>query len=355
MKFAITADLHLTSMKEHPERYHALESILDQLLVKKIDLLFIAGDLFDASQKDFSAFENLVGNKRYKGIKLYIIPGNHDADLDEKSVAVSNVTVFSKPSIQAFSQKDVRFLFLPYRSGKTASQQIADLRDQLPDFQWILISHGDWLGNTSVSNSYEPGTYMPLTKKDVTVYKPFEVFLGHIHAHLGQPPVYYMGSPCGIDITETGYRYFIVGDTSSKLIEFCCVNTEVIYIDEKIIIIPSDDEEKYLNKVILSKIANWDLAENDYQKVKIRVKVRGYSSDRSKLKQTIGRSIYKKHISVEEEQIDISEVQASTDITRDFLAEEVRKKLVTLDISKDQDSPDVEEIFSSALDLIYGG
>lgn len=39
MRFALTADLHLTTMKDHPERYHALQYILDQTVTNGIDTL----------------------------------------------------------------------------------------------------------------------------------------------------------------------------------------------------------------------------------------------------------------------------------------------------------------------------
>ena len=47
MKIAITADLHLTTKKEHPERFNALKEILEHLRRENVPPLIIAGDLFD--------------------------------------------------------------------------------------------------------------------------------------------------------------------------------------------------------------------------------------------------------------------------------------------------------------------
>ena len=50
MKIALTADLHLTSKDKYPERYNALENILDQVVANKIEILIIqiTSDLFIA-------------------------------------------------------------------------------------------------------------------------------------------------------------------------------------------------------------------------------------------------------------------------------------------------------------------
>tara|TARA_Y100000310_G_C20324759_1_gene642424 strand:+ start:549 stop:722 length:174 start_codon:yes stop_codon:yes gene_type:complete len=54
MKIAITGDVHLTRKSEHPERYNAIENIMDQLIANNIDNLIIAGDLFDADTNNYS-------------------------------------------------------------------------------------------------------------------------------------------------------------------------------------------------------------------------------------------------------------------------------------------------------------
>ena len=57
MKIAVTADLHLYTGGEHPERYAALENILEQTRDIGIKHLIIAGDLFET---EFQNFVNAV-------------------------------------------------------------------------------------------------------------------------------------------------------------------------------------------------------------------------------------------------------------------------------------------------------
>jgi CRISPR system Cascade subunit CasE len=46
MQIAVTADVHLRSKQEYPERYSALANILAQLASQDIDMLLVAGVLF---------------------------------------------------------------------------------------------------------------------------------------------------------------------------------------------------------------------------------------------------------------------------------------------------------------------
>jgi DNA repair exonuclease SbcCD nuclease subunit len=57
MKIGITADLHLKSKDETPERYNALENIIADLRSKNINRLIVAGDLFDRERYNYNDFD----------------------------------------------------------------------------------------------------------------------------------------------------------------------------------------------------------------------------------------------------------------------------------------------------------
>ena len=58
MKIAFTADCHLTTQAKNPERFQALSNIFKQCKDNDIQLLVIAGDLFDkASGTDPNDFD----------------------------------------------------------------------------------------------------------------------------------------------------------------------------------------------------------------------------------------------------------------------------------------------------------
>ncbi|MHB8113803.1 MAG: metallophosphoesterase, partial [Bellilinea sp.] len=99
MKIAITADTHLTTSEKHPERFHAIENILDQLVEQEITTLIIAGDLFDATCTTPGEFEDIIKKKKYLKIKLFIIPGNHDPVISDGTFSLQNVEYISKPRL----------------------------------------------------------------------------------------------------------------------------------------------------------------------------------------------------------------------------------------------------------------
>ena len=124
MKIAITADVHLTSYERNPERYHALENILDQLVDDNINTLIIAGDLFDSSCNNPGEFEDLIGKEQYKNLAIYIIPGNHDPSLSAGTFTTQNIHYITEPEITKLLG-EVSFIFVPYQSEKTLGEVLA--------------------------------------------------------------------------------------------------------------------------------------------------------------------------------------------------------------------------------------
>ena len=59
MKIAITADNHLRTREEHPERWLAFENILSQLDAAEIRHLVISGDLYDKEYDNYSEFDQI--------------------------------------------------------------------------------------------------------------------------------------------------------------------------------------------------------------------------------------------------------------------------------------------------------
>ena len=70
MKIAITADVHLASFSETPERYNALEDMINQVLAENIDKLFICGDLFHQDFNNYTDFEKLA-SLFYKKVQIF--------------------------------------------------------------------------------------------------------------------------------------------------------------------------------------------------------------------------------------------------------------------------------------------
>ncbi len=354
MQIAITADVHLGSRQEHPERYRALEDILDQLRRENIRHLVIAGDLFDATSQNYAEFETLCQKSENRSLNFHIIPGNHDSEISEKAIVADNIKIYSEPTLLRLDTEGPDFLFLPYRPDTGMGAEIIPLASQLQGRQWVLIGHGNYADAPREVNPEEPGIYMPVSRRDLGEYKPFRVFLGHIHKQLDGPPVWYAGSPCGLNINETGARRFLVYDTGTGVVTSRKVNTDVLWFNEHFVVIPVPDEAQAIRDEIAGRIKDWELADDERPKVKVRVKLSGYSANRQALLAAVaegfaGLSFY------EGEGPDISEVSSAHDEHRQVIAEKTRQKIESCQRPKGPDEPDAGLILESALNLIYGG
>ncbi|MEE3181811.1 MAG: metallophosphoesterase family protein [Planctomycetota bacterium] len=282
MKIAITADVHLRPGGEHPERLNALRNRFEQVAADGIGVLIIAGDLFDKNVQDFKDFEALC--RDHQEVKVEIVPGNHDPALSSGMIAAENVTVHD--TVDLVKIGETPFLFVPYSEGKNMGEQIAGKKSDLDQEagQWILVSHGDFIGGVKDSDPYEKGIYMPLSRKDLDTFRPRATFLGHIHKadvpeNLHGKAVY-PGSPCGLDISETGRRKFLVYDTGERSLKSRTVDTDVLFFRESFLVIPGDDEASRLEEGIAERIRSWELKPGENEKVQLRVEARGYACDR---------------------------------------------------------------------------
>ncbi len=354
MKIAITADCHLTKIEDHPERYQAFENILDQLVERQIEILIVAGDLFDKGMTNYADFDKIFRKKKYETIQIYVLPGNHDPGLEDGNFTSKNVHVSSEPKFLEIIKDEITILAIPYSADKTMGECIESFREQLQARRWILVGHGDYTSGLRIKNPYEQGVYMPLTSQDVDRYQPQYCFLGHIHILSDLDRVRYPGSPCGMNINETGLRYFLVYDRNLDEIEPVMVDTQVVYFNERLLMLPVEDEKTYIEDQIKLRVESWGLPAGWDDKVRVRVRVAGYCQDIRALEGNI-RQGFSEYTFYSDEDPNVSEVHLSEDLERQHIAQQVRYRLADLDWPSEEDEPDHDQIMLAALHTIYGG
>lgn len=350
MKIAITGDVHLRNRSEYPERFNALENIFSQLLSSNIKTLIIAGDLFDAESQNYSEFDELCKQGKYKEIKLYIIPGNHDPTIKMQHFTSDNIQIFNEPKILQFGESSLNFLFLPYMHDKSMGEIIANYKEKLSD-PWILIGHGDYTAGTREPNPYEPGTYMPLTRNDVEYLNPGKVILGHIHKKMDLGKVHYVGSPCGLDINETGRRSFLIIDTISLNVTSVNLDTDFIYFNETLITLPVTNEIEYIKNKLQEIIKKWDLSKSEIPKARIRLKVKGYTSDKNHLNSIIKKEL-KNFSFYKDEEPDLLEVRMFEEPECIHIIEKVKSEIEEMDLKDVNNFTNNEDILEEALHII---
>jgi exonuclease SbcD len=349
MKLGISADLHLANKNQYPERYNAFTDILDQCLDQGVNYFILAGDVFDQSMQNYSDFESICNNKKYSSLDIHIIPGNHDPEISNKKIVCKNVNIHSNaewvPVCDGWT-----ILFIPYKKSRLMGEMIQELMVDRPEGKWILVGHGDLSQGLQTPNAYEPGIYMPLTQRDILQFHPDLIFLGHIHVKHQIGNLHYPGSPCGLDITETGYRHFLVLDTETNQVAFKRVNTDRLLFNEELLILPKEDEDRYLEEQIDKLTSGWMISPGDEKKVKVRMKVRGFSTNRENIIKVIRKGLQAYSLYDEP---DISEVSNANDPEKDYLMTKFLENLGDYELPKGQDDPGEEEIILEAMKLIY--
>ena len=352
MKVGITADLHLSADDKHPERENGLLDILRQCSEQNIEQLIIAGDLFDSTFSSYSRFESICKRSAFSGIQILIIPGNHDPSISNKQIVGKNIRIFDQPLHEKLAD-DLEACFIPYREAQTMGKAISELIGTDNSRRWALIGHGDWFDNLDKPNPYEgPKVYMPLTRREVELYKPHFVFLGHIHVPQKMGNVYYAGSPCPVAVNETGYRRFLTLDTETSQVDEIRVNSDVLYFHARLIVMPTKDEHGPLLRQIEEYKQSWNIRSDDLKKVKVQVEAVGFSNDRKAGAKTLRRGFSEFELI---DDLDISQVNRANDEERNFIIDMFRDELSKVDYPIGEgEQPTEEEILLRAMELVYG-
>jgi DNA repair exonuclease SbcCD nuclease subunit len=345
----VTADLHLRTRWDHPERYNALENIFEQIEAEGIDTLIIAGDLFDKDFCTYVEFENVC--RAHPSVQVHIIPGNHDPAICGMNVVGDTIRVHGEPVVLELDTTLV--VFLPYEPQATMAQRVAETEPQIADRTWILVGHGDYYRGARRVNPLEPGTYMPLSGACVDRYRPRAVFLGHIHKPLDLGPVHYPGSPCGLDISEAGRRRFLIYDTGDGSIVPRMVETDVLYFQETFIVVPADDEVLRIGRQIAERIESWPIEPSDIPKIRVRAEAKGYARDRAAILEALKRGFegFQFH---DDEGPSIDELRWSSDRQMMATATRALSLIDELDYPFGGDEPAREQVVLQALSVIFG-
>lgn len=349
MKIAFTADVHLRSPEETPERYHALEEVMRRCGDLGVEDLVIAGDLFDKAYPNYAAFEARC--REHPELRIHLIPGNHDPGLAPHNFVAETLRVYDAPVLETIAGIDLALV--PYAPDTTMAEPLAELLPEAPERPWLLVGHGDYYGGVQERNPLEPGTYMPLARKDVEGLGPRHVVLGHIHKPIRHGRVHYTGSPCGLDISETGIRSFLLLDTDALTLERIEIETDVIYLQERFLILPGPDEVGRTEAEVETRRRRWDLSDRQLERLRLRVDVRGYAHDR----QAVVRAVEEGFADVTFADAEGPRVEAlltSEDDRLNMIAEQVRRRVGDLDWPEGTDEPGHEEIMMEALEVIYG-
>lgn len=213
MKILHTADVHLH--RDHPRCLTALAKILQLGQDEGIDLLLVAGDLFDSELQA----ELLRGEVRalFSGLpfQVFAIPGNHDEKAFTGEVYYGNsFTALTATPCAIVDFSGWRLVAVPYTGGSFASLA-EDLRRAVKlGEKNLLLLHCSWSLPHYTNEDYggEDLLYFPVTETTLSGLGYDYILAGHFHASYRQrllpcgATFVYPGSPISVTSREQGRR-----------------------------------------------------------------------------------------------------------------------------------------------------
>ncbi|MDX1608347.1 MAG: DNA repair exonuclease [Candidatus Spechtbacterales bacterium] len=239
MKFLHTSDIHLGAKFENlgaaardqrEQLRKTFSKVVDLAIEQKVDLFLVAGDLFDSnhpSAKSIEFAKNEFLRLAQEGIKVCLIPGNHDYKLSDKKdlgkhfskLAEQGIFLFTDPegSKTYFEDIDTEVYAKANTTNKSSESPMVKVDDQRKA-EKIIMAHGGVVGQAK-----DP--QFPIQPKEIEESGANYVALGDWHSmrdeSRGDVVAFYSGSPEILNISQTGAGYVIIGT-----IDYGVVNTE---------------------------------------------------------------------------------------------------------------------------------
>lgn len=222
MKFIHIADLHLGSSflsasfdkdiakQRREDLFKAFNKVILACKKREVDLLLIAGDLFEDSKVKASDVNRIIdGFKLIPDVEIVIVGGNHDY-IHEKSFYKTlhfpkNVTIFESDELEMveFEELNTCVYGLSFNE-KHYSENILQMPSIDENKNNILLLHCDVLTNSD---------YLPI-EKEILEEGEFDYYaLGHIHkSSMILNNAVYPGSLEPLDFSEQGVHGYIYGE-----------------------------------------------------------------------------------------------------------------------------------------------
>ena len=235
------ADLHLgLRFQNHPEaqetlvqaRYETLENLVKLANDKDVDILAIAGDLFDKTSMKVSEIQRAVGEiNRFEGNVVLVLPGNHDYITADsplwdryKKEANDHVVVLDEKVPVDLSEYDLNAVVYPApcHAKHSTENAIGWVKGEEKDSGKILIgiAHGSIEG---VSPDFDQ-RYFPMSVRELQDSGVDLWLMGHTHITWPEKPgnkdmIFNPGTPepDGFDCSHEGRAFLHTIDEKKSI------------------------------------------------------------------------------------------------------------------------------------------
>jgi DNA repair exonuclease SbcCD nuclease subunit len=234
-KYLFTSDFHLTSLPRDEYRWEIFPWLKRRAIRKKVDAVFILGDLTDRKDQHPATLTNrLITELRSlsEAAEVVILKGNHDyIDPDLPYFGFLNserMSYFSVPGIFR-SSDDVTFLLLPHTNrfrGKNKNRAWKEWK--FDDYDFVLL-HQSVTGSRAASGKILEGVPVSTFKGDTTF------IAGDIHPPQKIGQVHYCGSPHPLNFGDNFDPRVLYwnGSELKSLRRFCIKKAQLFITDPK--------------------------------------------------------------------------------------------------------------------------
>ncbi len=264
VKILHCADLHIgaelsflkgRAASRQAEVLNTLKNITNMCVIQNVELLIIAGDLFDSNHIDSVTLTEV--KNAFASIPdtiVVISAGNHDyfavdSPYSDDDWSPNVVIVYKKFTQVEFPERNLRICgssFLgSYQDGPGKPIKAPD--DQMIN---ILVYHGELVTDGKSSR------YNPITLKEIEGSGFDYVALGHIHsatpvAKAGNTSYAYSGTPDGNGFDETGKKGVYIGDVFKHRTDLIfCVMSSRVYENVSVDISNLTTNSKIISRII---------------------------------------------------------------------------------------------------------
>ena len=223
MKFVHAADIHLDSPLRGLQRYdgaplqelrgatrRALQNLVQLCLDESVDLLLIAGDLYDGEWRDYNTglfFIQQIALLSRANIPVVLLRGNHDAQSQISKHLHLPDTVMElstdRPQTILFEKLGVAVHGQGYSKRDIKSNLVKDYPERWPDGLNIGLLH------TALDGREGHAPYAPCSIDDLIAKRYDYWALGHVHQReilCEDPWIVFPGNLQGRHIRETGAK-----------------------------------------------------------------------------------------------------------------------------------------------------
>ena len=279
IKILHSADIHFDTpfsgmtpkeaLKSKEELKQVFEKIIKMTLENEIDILLIAGDIFDnlsVNKTTLYFIKNCFEN--ISKVKVFISPGNHDP-FNEKSFYnivdwPDNVHIF-KGNMESVTLEDLNTVvwgagFNTSHVNKSLLKEV----ERVDRYNNIMVLHGE------ITTTKDGNDYNPITEEDIARSNMDYIALGHRHKFSEVKKIEntyysYSGCPQGRGFDELEDKGIILIELKERFVESKFIRTSIRNYYEKEINIQGCFGYSEVKNKIINEILSYDRKNNFYR------------------------------------------------------------------------------------------